>query len=1793
MVKVEAVEIGYYVQLDHKALTTIKSLGYLDKTKYPKFRKEYFMSKRRVRASLMFVLFTIFFTVSLCFSFHIENVKADDDKLTESELSMLAGYTGIIKNDGKLTDNLSTGKVEGLNNYASYLKTDSDILEYFKHLLIEFYFDPGKPLIDYKVSNIEKDFGNKGIKDFLSKVLGYNISDYETYSICHSFVNVNAPILIYKYIDKDNNPVIPDNPSLKKFVGFVSSKSKSNSVVDNTFILPVYFRVKAESQSDSKVGAIVAFLSFSIDGEKMTITDTELSYIRVDSKFFDEISSSFKKRNEELSDKYSGIGGLISKVLARYNGTDIDTGLQESAFKEEKKLFDTANVNATTKNAGSASGAIEDKGNGKQALDINKINQDDMDFNYIDVSLQAAFSQYNAKGIKVTGTAIKPGKKHNNKKLTFYDLYTHNIDISKKKYNGASLSAISFKNNYTLEEVFKNSNDEIDKLKDVSNSDKGPIQHIMLAPLIKYIYATMGDLAKNGIVSAGAIGTQQGSGDNANAEVSNVKKYYSAFENILKTVTEYEASSSPNFDLYKDQFGTMRHIKTVTNAAMYLKPMITLENTLNYVKSLNGWEEKDDNGKKLVHNKDLDKAISEASTSTDGDKSKYFTTNSDLAILAQVVKNVKEAMNYMGIKPFDAYTEYMYSDTIYNALKDINFLQKLANYDFTDDKQPLKVLFDTEQSKFSSWYLYGSSLSSWYIPLKTNSYKPQDVLPMKSSEELTDWLTNFHVKYGFYRKALYIDTNLTSTTDYFADDNYMPNKMRIATLRDLTEYKKDNLLYIDDNFYNADSVMENFTRSKSAGDIIKDSVSGAISGAIVGDKINNDFAKKVLQQGALNQEIDDNNAVLKNKGYNTYLDSLLSHAKAYGEKTPVLGKLFDIFEHLADGQQIFSDSMDVGDSTGVDELSLPKDKDGKPIRKNQIKNGIEQDYYDWKQPFAIVSAIYRDKSLGKMLQGLATKQPPVFMSSPNLWQIQSAKDKVVNTLYSQMMIMNLSKCIEGHSDLEDYLDKPLYMDIYGNILLDNGLIVIPAASNPALFKSGQYVTTNLGLMYLYSQGNRFTRDELNDDIFEKISNYFAVHEDTNQIIQKDVKLGDVVVSTNLLVSNNESLQDALRIKQNMVYNDAGYDVNSRLWIAIEALRGAPMEFIDTSKEGIKTEIKTDKYGLYLSTKLDTLADKMLSTNNGNSIVSMPNLAFIPHIEWFILFAIKSVIILVVFYILVQIYMMAVSGKFTVYEGFKHIAYALLFAVVVSLLPKMVSYSYSEPNKILLQNELTPILLHNADKNLTGREVSATGVTDVKSSSKFYLKLDQIKLPWYNVIRQAMVQGVTGTLSDIYNEELSKHPLFSDTKNIEIKADGAYISVDNLFASSTIGITSDNILYQNPNESLTASYFTPYYFFIDDLLYKVSEFNKDNEIKPQLSIRDQKGISKSIGLLKPYLTSKEFLEETDDMLSLKQYYGFLGSMNSYLDQMSEGNKDAMRDSIWDIRNFYTDEQIISGIDQLYSFTRKFIADNRGLLDNVTDESFIKTMALSVAMKYNGIFKVPYARQLEIFDIDTKDLIKASITTSSSNVYSSYSFGRFVYQEAGVLGVIITSLLIPVYFLLSLLRPTLVLVILMLCVFNFILKKLVERDKEEIVLGFLFTVAIMILMNLSYALVLKLIFFFIKLGANTVLALLLQLFAQLLYLYLIAGVIKSLIKNPTTFASADYRVVLNTIVGGLGDLFNGTFNKGSFYKPGRTSNRYGKKRHDYFGELVNRDKQRDRATEENIDNETLQTRGQEDS
>lgn len=64
----EAVDVKktrYYVQRDRKVLIPIKSLGYLDKTKYPKFRKEYFYVKKKSKS-----FFNAVFICSRLFKFN-------------------------------------------------------------------------------------------------------------------------------------------------------------------------------------------------------------------------------------------------------------------------------------------------------------------------------------------------------------------------------------------------------------------------------------------------------------------------------------------------------------------------------------------------------------------------------------------------------------------------------------------------------------------------------------------------------------------------------------------------------------------------------------------------------------------------------------------------------------------------------------------------------------------------------------------------------------------------------------------------------------------------------------------------------------------------------------------------------------------------------------------------------------------------------------------------------------------------------------------------------------------------------------------------------------------------------------------------------------------------------------------------------------------------------------------------------------------------------------------------------------------------------------------------------------------------------------------------------------------------------------------------------------------------------------------------------------------------------------------------------------------------------------------
>ena len=65
------------------------------------FRKEYFMLKRRVKASLMLVLFVVVYLSSIVVSFNLDNVRADDNNYFSIEdATKVFLLAGVASSDG-------------------------------------------------------------------------------------------------------------------------------------------------------------------------------------------------------------------------------------------------------------------------------------------------------------------------------------------------------------------------------------------------------------------------------------------------------------------------------------------------------------------------------------------------------------------------------------------------------------------------------------------------------------------------------------------------------------------------------------------------------------------------------------------------------------------------------------------------------------------------------------------------------------------------------------------------------------------------------------------------------------------------------------------------------------------------------------------------------------------------------------------------------------------------------------------------------------------------------------------------------------------------------------------------------------------------------------------------------------------------------------------------------------------------------------------------------------------------------------------------------------------------------------------------------------------------------------------------------------------------------------------------------------------------------------------------------------------------------------------------------------
>lgn len=1166
-----------------------------------------------------------------------------------------------------------------------------------------------------------------------------------------------------------------------------------------------------------------------------------------------------------------------------------------------------------------------------------------------------------------------------------------------------------------------------------------------------------------------------------------------------------------------DQVGSLKRSSKDMTVGEFMSIMVSLQMLEQYASSaeLSGIEAtQDQSGTKYI-NSTIETAIDEATSNLDEDgnptEEPIVIEDRDTAAIIDAYRQIHDGLDFLGIDPWTYELQAIYD--YYNDIADFDIGAALPDYDAEDDTQPLKRFFDIEGTgTLSNHLMTGVALSATYVPFVTNLYDYTSVRVLEDES----WLSDFHMRYGFYRKALMIDTNVNAAVEGYVTSGASASTLRVATLQDLLEPEKDIVLYVDDNYYNVDLAAEMLDKTY--------------------DRLNN------TEQASTSDGEEDNgffdlwatdiNTITKTAEFYEYDETLKDVATQYGADVSFWDSLKEGF--LANGS-IMSDNNSNGD--------------------NEILDNLNSEIYTVKQSYAVVSAIYRHKDLCNKLNSIASNPKPVFVSSPTLYKVTGASEEDFNSVFNYAMLKNIPSVLGVDYKTTLDVDNPLYIDIYGNIITESGLVVIPAASNATLYPAKDYTTYTMGFMYLYSKGwnipyPKFLLNENGDEDTDGYSYMDEFYHDTDKdvYVQNNIAMNDVPIMANRVSTSDEAVIKILYDNQIMLMKEHAYNFDQRVWLVTEVLRGAPLENIDKEKEGLSGKRDIGKYGLYMSWKLDEIADYLLPTTNGNSIISMPNLAFMDGIEYVVVYLFKALLVFFVLYVMYNIYIDVVGGRLGIRTLGRCISTVVVFCICIAMVPNVVSMSYNLPNKFLLQDEIRYINLLNLEKNLEGREISAVGVEEPTTNTKLYLKVDDVEIPWYSILGDIMTANAKESIDQLYQDAIEDNMLYG-YEDIQVVNDGVYIDVADIFNSSSVVYNKYNqFMYQYVSSSPTASYFVPYYYLLDNMLWSINKYNKENNIINVTTKIQSDGSVKTIGMINDYLLSEYFLVDDEDPLGLKTLYGV--PINEAKEFITAEDMETVSRSMWFISDYFDNETIEAKIDELYSYMRSCIARDRFIIGRVTDETYLKVLCLDLSMKYNDLFRIPAARGVEVFGIDYRDILRMSITSSEDSIInSSYSFGRAIYEDGGAIGVILTVFLTVILFIVSIVKPSLVIFLCVLLCYNVLFRGMIQDKKSRTVEGLLYTLVVMVFINSIYALTIKLSMFLPDINMNTVICLIADIVIQILYLIFVFMVVRTIFRDMGNMGFNVFHAAASVFSGALFNKITSVADKAKYDKEQR--------------------------------------------
>lgn len=1085
--------------------------------------------------------------------------------------------------------------------------------------------------------------------------------------------------------------------------------------------------------------------------------------------------------------------------------------------------------------------------------------------------------------------------------------------------------------------------------------------------------------------------------------------------------------------------------------------------------------------------------------------------------------------------------------------------------------KPMPAFFEnyTDSRKLSENYIKGLAYTATLVPMKSNLYSAEWLNYLD-----TDFRTNFYDLYGFNRKALYRDMTAGAGEEYFNSGEVSKGALELCTLRDLIESKGDIVLYLDDNFYNVED--------------IKSSQSVRPNYATTKPGTEEGTTEDIAWYSTIASGIEDT--------YNTNFDNI-----AKTNESSNYSKIYYNMMNNLDGAHTYYPEATPENPGNSDNAVLNSGKINYYLNPGQDGSEV----YSPMQAYAVVSSVYRDGDLFNLANSMETHRP-VFISSKTAAYAKGASFKQKCTLYNYALVMNLEESMPvgylGNLDM----DCPLYMDILGNIITESGTVIIPAMSNATLMNEETFVGTNwaAGLYAVYGNGYRIPvkKDDINT-ISQVMAN-FVEDESGKYYIPKARTLGDEYeIDMSRLATTSKETLDVL---YNRAYADLKnatqgniYNFNQFFQIALEVMRGAPIESIDKEAEGLLTNDRLDRAGIVAAVKLEDL-NNSLGTNGENSTISMPSLAFMPGFNYVALMVFKLLLLVIIVVNMAIVYIDAVGGHLGLHTIWKCFSSMVITMLTVLTVPAVFEVTYYQSSKALLQKEATYISMLNLEKKESGVEIGVTEVSEPKIRTELFVKLEDISVPWYELFYNSIFTDSYKTLNEMYENYARKNAFVASEDDIVVKNDGVYVSVDSIYDSSAVdlninGENSMRTLVQTAvDKNSTFSFYSPYYVILDALIQNVNYFNanpwgEDNSDVSSTegwyayTTKTQKGGRiKTMGLIEPYFTSAAFMEsEGKDLTGMAEVYSDNIDTGYDPDPATHGmfapmNLDAIRESYWYAGGGISATECTKRVEYLNEQARVFVADNKELLGKISDETFLKVMAMYLSTKHNAAFGAQKASALEIYNLSNDDLIRMSIADKADvMINSTLSYPRFVYAVGGTSGVFAAALLSMVMWISSIVKPVLIVVAFLTIFISVFVFKVCLRKQDSSLYGYVITTLLLCGTNILYSLLLKLSVYLPNIGATPFMCILLQIVVQIAYMVILLQVVGTAFKDWRDLGAQRYANKLGDWKVRLFQKFHkDKGNLGNPFYGGTTQKSDPEKNWNYYDEMMDERRKRSR-------------------